>query len=79
MPEITIIVDGLSKTFVKTTKKKWGFRSVEQKTTHALKAVSLTVDEGEILGLLGPNGDGKTTLVKILSTIVLPVGSLGSY
>jgi ABC-2 type transport system ATP-binding protein len=32
----------------------------------ALKGVSLTVESGEIFGLLGQNGAGKTTLVKIL-------------
>lgn len=62
----------VSKTFRKVTKKKWGFRPIERETTHALKGVSLAVEEGEILGLLGPNGAGKTTLVKIMSTIVLP-------
>ena len=33
---------------------------------HALKGVSLTVQRGEIFGLLGQNGAGKTTLIKIL-------------
>jgi ABC-2 type transport system ATP-binding protein len=32
----------------------------------ALRGVSLTVDRGEIFGLLGQNGAGKTTLIKIL-------------
>ncbi|OGR88601.1 MAG: hypothetical protein A3A86_01350 [Elusimicrobia bacterium RIFCSPLOWO2_01_FULL_60_11] len=34
----------------------------------ALKQVTLEVERGEIFGLLGPNGGGKTTLFKILST-----------
>lgn len=38
----------------------------------ALQNVSLTVKEGEILGLLGANGAGKTTLVKILAGIITP-------
>jgi len=33
----------------------------------ALKDVSLTIMQGEILGLIGPNGVGKTTLVNLIS------------
>jgi ABC-2 type transport system ATP-binding protein len=36
----------------------------------ALDAVSFTVQRGELFGLLGPNGGGKTTLFRILSTLV---------
>jgi ABC-2 type transport system ATP-binding protein len=35
----------------------------------AVNGVSFTIDEGEIFGLLGPNEAGKTTTVRILSTI----------
>lgn len=38
----------------------------------ALDAVSFDVPEGEIFGLLGPNGGGKTTLFRILSTLASP-------
>ena len=38
----------------------------------ALNNVSLTVQRGEIFGLLGPNGGGKTTLFRILSTLLPP-------
>lgn len=37
----------------------------------ALKDLSLTVDN-EIFGLLGPNGSGKTTTVRILTTLISP-------
>lgn len=36
----------------------------------ALRDVSLTVERGEIFALLGPNGGGKTTLFKVLSTLM---------
>jgi len=38
----------------------------------ALAGVSFSVSPGEIFGLLGPNGGGKTTLFHILSTLLLP-------
>ena len=44
----------------------------------ALRGVSLTVDRGEILGLLGPNGGGKTTTFRILSTAMIPSGGRAS-
>lgn len=36
----------------------------------ALREVSFSIGRGEIFGFLGPNGGGKTTLFKILSTLV---------
>ncbi len=39
--------------------------------TRALRDVSLSVDEGEIFGLVGPDGSGKTTLFRIIATLVL--------
>ncbi|MBE0638339.1 MAG: ABC transporter ATP-binding protein [Bacteroidales bacterium] len=40
--------------------------------TKALKEISLEVKEGEIFGLIGPDGAGKTTLFRILVTLLLP-------
>ena len=38
----------------------------------ALADVSLQVDRGTVQVLLGPNGGGKTTLLKVISTMLLP-------
>ena len=38
----------------------------------ALNGVSFDVQRAEIFGLLGPNGSGKTTMFRILSTLMLP-------
>jgi ABC-2 type transport system ATP-binding protein len=40
----------------------------------ALAGVSFTVERGEIFGLLGPNGGGKSTLFRILSTLLAADG-----
>ncbi|MFA6830487.1 MAG: ABC transporter A family member [Bacilli bacterium] len=41
-------------------------------TTQAVKNVSFSIKEGEIFGLLGVNGAGKTTIIKILSCLIKP-------
>ena len=40
--------------------------------TEALSQLSFSVDEGEIYGIIGPDGAGKTTLFRILTTLLLP-------
>lgn len=45
------------------------------KTYHdvkALKNINFDVEKGEIFGLIGPDGAGKTSLIRILSTLILP-------
>lgn len=37
---------------------------------HALKDLSFTVDEGELYGIIGPDGAGKTTMFRILATLM---------
>jgi len=39
---------------------------------HALKGISLTVDEGEIVTLIGANGAGKTTTLRTISGLIKP-------
>ena len=39
----------------------------------ALADVSITVNPGESVGVLGPNGGGKTTLFRIVTTLMLPL------
>ncbi len=40
----------------------------------AVKDVSFSIAEGELVGFLGPNGAGKTTTLKMLSGILYPTG-----
>jgi lipopolysaccharide transport system ATP-binding protein len=49
-----------------------GKRESKHKTLWALRDLSITVREGEVVGLIGHNGAGKTTFLKILSRITEP-------
>jgi branched-chain amino acid transport system ATP-binding protein len=55
MTTASLVVEGVTKDFV-------GLR--------ALDNVSLTLEQGEILGLIGPNGSGKTTLINVISGLL---------
>ena len=44
----------------------------------AVRAIDLTVAEGEVFGFLGPNGAGKTTTVRMLCTLLPPTSGTAS-
>ncbi len=50
---------------VKSVSKRYG-------KVQALRDVSLSVGQGELFGLIGPDGAGKTSLFRILATLLLP-------
>ncbi len=59
MSDYSIVVDHVSKSYGKVK---------------ALDNVSFEVGKGEVFGLIGPDGAGKTTLFRILCTLLLPDG-----
>lgn len=59
-----VSVEHITKTYLQKEQKK------EKKVT-ALDDVSFTVDKGELFGIIGPDGAGKTSLFRILTTVLL--------
>jgi len=54
-----VVLNGIGKTY-------------EKGTVVAVQDVSFTVQPGELFGLIGPDGAGKTSLFRILTTLLLP-------
>jgi lipopolysaccharide transport system ATP-binding protein len=56
------------------------FRSSESNTILALDDISFEVKQGEVIGIIGKNGAGKSTILKILSKITKPTrGTITLY
>jgi ABC-2 type transport system ATP-binding protein len=60
---VAVETDGLTKRYGEVT---------------ALDGLSLSVDDGELFGLLGPNGSGKTTTIEILTGQIEPTAGTAS-
>ncbi len=61
MQESSIIVEKLCKSYKES-----------KRSTLALNEVSFKAEAGKIFGLIGPDGSGKTTLIRIIASLILP-------
>jgi len=57
---------------IKLSNISFRYRSNKEKPRFFLNDISLNITKGEFISLLGPNGTGKSTLLKILSGILVP-------
>jgi ABC-type multidrug transport system ATPase subunit len=56
----SLVVDNISKSF-----------TADKKKVLALEDINFNVDKGSLFGVIGPDGAGKTTLFRILTTLIL--------
>ncbi|HVM89601.1 MAG TPA: ABC transporter ATP-binding protein [Puia sp.] len=56
----SVIVENIAKKYI-----------IKKNTIEALKGISFRVDKGEIFGIIGPDGAGKTSLFRILTTLLI--------
>jgi len=69
-----LVVEGVSKVFATRPGIVARLRRLPGggKRVVAVDDVSLVVERGEIFGILGPNGTGKSTLIRLMSTLLSP-------
>ena len=75
-----ITLQGINKSF-RVAKRQAGFGNAikalfsrEYEIIHALRDVSFSIADGEMVGYIGPNGAGKSTTIKIMCGVLTPDG-----
>src|SRR6266702_3439192 len=70
-----VVIDGVSKIFKKSRsllRLPWREHKEVKHEVHAVDNVTMTVKRREIMGILGANGSVKSTLIRMLSTLLIP-------
>ncbi|MCI0613365.1 ATP-binding cassette domain-containing protein, partial [bacterium] len=63
---------------VKVKDIKKSFFTEKKEEVVALRDIDFEVERGELFGLIGPDGSGKTTLFRILTTLMIADGGTAS-
>ena len=61
--KVTLKLDGVSKSFAKVE---------NDDVTHALSAVSASMESGEFISMVGPSGCGKSTILRLVAGLIHP-------
>ncbi|MBQ7230824.1 MAG: ATP-binding cassette domain-containing protein, partial [Oscillospiraceae bacterium] len=61
--KVTLKLEGVSKSFAKVE---------NDEVTHALSAVTATMESGEFISLVGPSGCGKSTILRLVAGLIHP-------
>jgi ABC-2 type transport system ATP-binding protein len=78
---IALSVEQISKSFHKGSQRSWPWQTRKRngngnkngrQEVKAIDQVSLSVQRGEIFGVLGANGSGKSTFIRLVSTLLIP-------
>ncbi|NFH68121.1 ABC transporter ATP-binding protein [Clostridium botulinum] len=81
MKNVSVRLENVSMHFRKTTQKINSFKEfiikklkkqIKYEDFIAINNISLTIEKGEVIGLIGLNGAGKSTLLKIISKVQKP-------
>ena len=76
MTENAIVVKDVCKTFITKATDNDGsnklFKRSEKITRNVINGVSFDVKKGEVFGIIGRNGSGKSTILKMISMIMKP-------
>ncbi len=75
MGKYAIVIRDISKTFktrADSSQEKGFFKRTEKITRNVINGISLNIKKGEVFGIIGRNGTGKSTLLKIISMIMKP-------